>query len=122
MLAVVATLLFITHRTAKLKHLLVLPHSAATQTRQAVRTRALARILQGGIIVRSLSKPKRNAEYVEGLQIFKLTRREEGLRKPSKCKESWNKRNVDLQLSFSWKVTLSASISCTNRMVVTAPS
>lgn len=42
MLAVVATLLFITHRTAKLKHLLVLPHSTATQTRQAVRTRALA--------------------------------------------------------------------------------
>jgi hypothetical protein len=43
-----------------------------------------------------------------GFAGLEPTGREEGLRKPAKLKESWNKWNTDLQLSSSfWRVTLS---------------
>lgn len=83
MLAVVVILLLITHQVPRLKYLFVLPHSIDTQINQGVHIRALARILQGGIIVRSISELKRSTECVEGLHIFELTGKEEGWIKES---------------------------------------
>lgn len=54
------------------------------QIYEAVPTGALAGILQGGITVRSFIKLESDTEYVEGLQVFELSGREEGLRNPSK--------------------------------------
>lgn len=83
MLAVVVILLLITHQIPRLKHLFVLPHSIDMQINQGLHTKALARILQGGIIIRSVSKLKRSTECVEGLHIFELTGKEEGWIKES---------------------------------------
>lgn len=63
MLAVVVTLLSITHQISKPNHLLALPPGADTQILQAAHTRALAKLLQGGILVRSISKLKRDTEW-----------------------------------------------------------
>lgn len=66
------------------------------------------RILQGGITVRSVSHLKRDMERMESLQVFEPRGKEGGLRNLLKLRQSWNKRNVDLQLSFSsWMVTFS---------------
>lgn len=55
-------------------------------TRQCILGHALGRILQGGVIVRSISNLKRDTECVESLQVFEPTGKEGGLRNLSKLK------------------------------------
>lgn len=58
--------------------------SVNMQIYEAVPTGALAGILQGGITVRSIIKLESDTAYVQGLQVFEPSEREEGLRNPSK--------------------------------------
>lgn len=76
------------NRSGSLSGLTVL---TCKRTRQCILGHALGRILQGGIIVRSISNLKRDTECVESLQVFEVTGKEGGLRNLSKLKQSWNK-------------------------------
>lgn len=68
-----------------------LPVQTCKHTRQCILGHVFARILQGDIIVGSISNLKRDTECVESLQVFEPTGKDGGLRNLSKLEQYWNK-------------------------------